>query len=537
MGVRDILLGESGGGGLSLTEKYQAAQVNEGYLLETIQQLETGLADPEWRRMSALAEVEFTRQGLHDMIDASRSMYLINPLIQRGVDVTTFYTWGQGVTIQAKEEQIQEEIIKPMMDNEANREELYDHNARVLVDVDEQIEGNLFISMPTNFLGEVSVRQIPTLEMAEIIRKPGDRAVVMYYRRRWYEDVWSDNLGTSQKVQKEALFPDWRWHPKTKPSTSGSLNIRWDSPVIHMKSGGTKFMDFGVPMTYSSMAWARAYKGFLEDWHTIVKSLSRFAWKASGKEKPLKKLAEKIKSARGADAAETPDDMAPRARRGERVGQMLQSPGDMDITAINKTGTTTGADDARQSRLMVASGMNLPDTILSGDAQQGALATAQTLDRPTELYFTHRQLFWTGMEKAINRYAVDMAVRAGKLAGKVEFDYRTGTELIVPSLDPTVEVMFPPVLEHDQKASIEGINVASAFIPEKVTTKLSLEALGVDNVVEAMKEMDVEREERKKEAEEIAQREGEENEPNEKDEQELKEALARVYEHLKNADH
>lgn len=520
--LREALFG--GASETTLVQEVQALKLNEEHLKESLVALETGMHDPEWRLTNALTQLDFTRRGLMDMIDTSRSMYLINPLIQRSVDVATYYTWAQGATFSMENEEVFKTVMEPLMDNDANRSELYDHNARILCDVDQQIEGNIFFALPTNIFGEVSTRQIPTLEIKEIIKKPGDAAVIMYYRRVWKEDVWSDYLGTTDTVEREELFPDWRWHPTSKPDKAGSLKINWDKPIIHAKSGGTKKMDFGVPATYSSLEWARAYKGFLEDWHTIVKSLSRFAWQAKGKKKPIDKIRERIGSSRA-----------------EREGTETKPPpgvgsiwaGDnTELAAIPKTGATLGADDARASRLMVSSGMGLPDTILSGDAQQGALATAKTLDRPTELYFVHRQMFWTTFHQGIARYAVDAAVRYGLISGgKKGYDRRIGVEHIVPPDGCTLDLTFPPILEHDQKEVLEGINVAAPFIPEEITSKLMLESLGVEGIKDALKQMEKEREERKKEAEQIAK----DREASPEEEKELEEAIGRFKEALLRA--
>jgi hypothetical protein len=40
---------------------------------------------------------------------------------------------------------------------------------------------------------------------------------------------------------------------------------------------------FGIGDAYAAIDWARAYKEFLEDWLRLVKSLSRFAWRATAK--------------------------------------------------------------------------------------------------------------------------------------------------------------------------------------------------------------------------------------------------------------
>lgn len=532
MGLRETFFG-GGSDGLSLSEQNQALKLNDEFLRETISALEDSYRDPEWRLTNALVEMDFTRQGLKEMIDSSRSMYLINPLIQRSVDVTTYYTWAQGATFSMENEDVFNTIMVPLMDNDANRSELYDHEARIQTDVDQQVEGNVFIAMPTNIFGEVSVRTVPTAEIKEIIRKPGDAAVIMYYRRAWVESVWSDNLGSSAPVEREELYPDWRYHPTSKPSSSGSLKINWQSPILHAKTGGTKKMDFGVPATYSSIPWAKAYKGFLEDWHTVVKSLSRFAWKATGKKKPLETIKAKLRGGSKEEDEKPTDEFR---RRRKEIGDMFAGTEGSDLQAINKTGATIASEDSRPSRLMVSSGMGLPDTILSGDAQQGALATAKTLDRPTELYFVHRQKFWTSIHQGISRYAIDSAIRYGLITGGLkDFDKRTGMDSIVPPSGCTLDLTFPPILEHDQKDVIEGINVASAFIPEETTSQLMLEALGVEGIKEALKQMEIEREQRKKQSLEIAKSMGEERQFTKEEEKEIEEAMGRLKEALYHA--
>jgi hypothetical protein len=65
---------------------------------------------------------------------------------------------------------------------------------------------------------------------------------------------------------------------------------------------------------------------------------------------------------------------------------------------------------------MVAAAMNIPDTILSGDVDQGNLATSKTFDRPTELAFMVRQGLWRQVEEDILLEVIKASVRP-RLAG------------------------------------------------------------------------------------------------------------------------
>jgi hypothetical protein len=45
---------------------------------------------------------------------------------------------------------------------------------------------------------------------------------------------------------------------------------------------------------YAALDWARAYKEFLEDWASIAKALSRFAWKSRTRQGNQAKIRKQI---------------------------------------------------------------------------------------------------------------------------------------------------------------------------------------------------------------------------------------------------
>lgn len=525
-----------------LEDGIRSERVNNEVIHENLRRLELAMEDEGWRRTTATIEQEFTRGGLGEMIRISRAMYLIHPLIQRAVDVKTYYTWSQGVTIQAADSKIQDMIVSPMMENDANRSELYSHQARLATDVDQQVDGNVFMAMFTNAYGDVSLRSIPTEQIMEILSREGDGKVVTFYRRMWTEEVLNEYTGATETHQKEELYPDWRYHPRSKPDTFGSLKVNWDAPIMHNRTGGLKAMKFGVPETYSALEWARAYKGFLEDWHTLVKSLSRFAFKATTKGRKIPGLRKKLEDEGKGRRVESEEAPIPRpGQRPKKVGDTFVGKEGDDLVPIPKTGATVASDDARPSRLMVAAAMGLPDTILSGDPQQGALATAKTLDRPTELMMLSRQTMASEREQDIFRYAVDAKVRALQLPGKEVQDPRTGLWVIEPKGDTTVAVTFPPILEHDQKESVEAITAAATLagktdaetMPFELVSKMLLEALGANDIEQILDEMPDQEEREAKAAEAQAKQEGLNQLPPE-EQQEINEAINSLIEAIRD---
>lgn len=473
------------------SERWQSQLLEENlWVLE--QQI---VGDEEFRRLGMQTNMEFTRRGLDDLVNVSRVMYLSNPLLQRAINVTTYYTWAQGYEFHAEDDRIQQEVVEQQLQDEGNQLELYGHQAAILTDVDQQCDGNIFLALFTDSFGNVKVRTVPTDEIREIITNPLDRQDVWYYRRTWGQMEFDQVTGISTARTYEALYPDIRYNPSAQPASIGGVDVMWDAPIIHQKTGGFKRMQFGVPQTYAALDWARAYKKFLEDWHTIVASLARFAWQATSKKSKREKLKDRL-GIGTPTGNELEEPETPVARRRPPVpGSVFAGGEDDKITAINKTGASPSAEDAKPSRMMVAAAMDLPDTILSGDPQQGALATAKTLDRPTELGFLSRQAMWASLHARIFRYTVDAKVRRGRLPGRV---VRDGFgSYVEPRIDPSVEMQFPPVLEHDITETVNAIVAAATLegktdagtIPRQETSQLLMNALGVDDVQDKLDEL------------------------------------------------
>lgn len=433
---------------------------NNDQLRENMGLLELAMEEEGWRRFGARMRQELSRPGRLRAIEASRGMYMSNPLIRRAINVKTYYTWGQGVNTIAADDRVQSDVVDPMMADEGNKAEWYSHQARLLTHVDRQIEGNLFMSLPTDMLGNVSLRSVPTEEITDIHCKPGDRQQIWFYRRCWSEEEFDMATGEINMVGYDELYPDYRYHPAAKPAKIGRFKVNWDAPIIHVRTGGTKQMKFGFPETYAALDWARAYKRFLEDWHTIVKSLAKFAWKRSTTGEKLQEEKAKFDAMRHtSDEAEEPT--VDPLRQGQAGGVFLDA-GEGDMTPIRTSGATTRADDAKASRLMVAGAMDLPDTILSGDVDVGNFATSKTLDRPTELGMVNEQLLWQDFDKAVYKYSIEAKIRKGLLPGRVEYQGFAQSK-VVSEIDTEVEVSFPPVLEHDIGEMVKAIVTAATL--------------------------------------------------------------------------
>jgi hypothetical protein len=482
------------------TSEVEGLNATVEFLTESLAELEQAMREPGWIEMATLGQLEFSRQGIQHIITASRLMAMKNPLIGRALRVRGYYVFGQGVEISARDEGLNE-ILRRFLDDPSNKAELFGHQARTVKDWTLGTDGNLFLVLvPNRITGHVKVRSIITDEIDEIIKNPQDRREIWFYRRRWVETVLRPDGTTQETAQREAFYPHWQYRPKNKPAAYGRVEVRWDQPIYHIRSGGHDAMSFGIPSVYAALDWARAHTKYLEDWATMVSSLSRFAWKMTGSKKARSSAATKLGTTLGtSNPVEGNDPPA--------TGAMaLVAPG-ADLTPIPKTGATVEAEDGRHLRLMVGSATDLPDTILAGDADVGNLATAKTLDRPTELAMRDRQSLWADVYRDLCSFFLECQVRAprGRLFGRgtVVRDDDWNVDVVTLTdrdpetgdlIDATIEVNFPSILEQDIAESVKAIVLAATLdgktlagsIPIDTVAQLLLTTLGVDDVDELL---------------------------------------------------
>ena len=141
--------------------------------------------------------------------------------------------------------------------------------------------------------------------------------------------------------------------------------------------GGLEGNLFGVPENYSALDWAKAVKEGLEDYATIRRAHSRFAWKMAGLKgsSEVSSLKSRLQSTVGTDSfVETnPPPLA---------GATWLGAGNRDLQPVRTSGAQPPPDELRWLGLMVGAGVGLPETILTGNADVGNLATAKSLRSP-----------------------------------------------------------------------------------------------------------------------------------------------------------
>lgn len=486
-------------GRTELAEAVRAEREMVSHLTETLSDLENRMAEPGWQRLTALADQEFSRDGLRQITAVCRIMAIKNALIKRGLSLRASYVFGQGVQTSARAqgkrpgEQDVNDVVQRFLSDPSNRRTFTSLGACEDLERALGTDGNLLISLFTRpKTGRVQVRTLPWDEITDVITNPQDRSEPWFYRREWYEE---DRTGSGVIDRRRiAYYPALGYRPRLRPrrmsfagqGDSGLAEVFWDAPVLHVAVNSPLHWKWGIPDSYAAVDWARAYTEFLTDWARLIKSLSRFAWKLTTPGRKQAQARARVAAAPSRDGLSGEPNTA---------GATAMLPPDMALESIPKSGATIDSESGRPLAAMIAAALDLPVTMLLGDpGVTGSRATAQTLDQPTELAMQMRRELWTDVRRTILDYVIDQAVKApmGPLRGTVTLD-EDGREVIEldGDTDRTVDITWPDLDDVNPAQVIEAITLAdqTTYLPPLVVARLLLDALGVKNIDEIVDQL------------------------------------------------
>lgn len=462
-----------------------AALAENEFLEESLADIQLALEDRGWLSMSIQAAEEFSSEGRRRASALTRILVVQNPLIKRGVAIRTGYIWGEGVQVAGKTTDVNTVIQKFNDDNKAS---FWASQAREEAEKSLATDGGVFRALPTSPLtGRVRVRTIDPSEIRDIICNPEDRDEPWFYLRQYTANVAGERYAGITKpntVTKRVLYPALGFRPTARRKTIDDIEVRWDTPVQHIAVNRIDGWLFGIGDAYAAIAWARAYKEFLEDWAKLTKSLSRFAWKITSARKGS---AQK--------AAETARNAAAKLGTGESNAGATAAMAGNNLEAIPKSGATIDSESGKPLAGMIAAALGIPVTMLLADpGQTGARAVAETLDEPTRHEMELRRSLWADKDLELYDYVIDQAVKAprGPLKGTVALDeYDRELITLAGGDDRTVDISWPSLKKITVDVIMKAIQIAddTGHIPPQIIARLMLMALGVDDIDEILDEL------------------------------------------------
>lgn len=435
---------------LRLAITTEARRTQDAEFAESLAHAELELEDTEWIRLTGEGQHAFSRSGLLRIIELSRIMFLLNPLIKQAVNLQARYVFGQGVTVSAPDEDVDKVI-----------QEFWDYNKRVFtghvkltgLERTLQITGNVFIVYFHHELtGSTKLRTVPIDQMVEIITDPEDRQTPWFYLRVWQVAT----LGEAGMKNRKLLYPDIAYTPKDRVPALNGIEIRWDTPVHHVKVGGLEDQLFGMPETAAGIRWARLYTTQMQEWASVVSSLRIFAWQGKTKGSPGT-LANRMRSSlAGSGGQET---NPPPAR-----GGIFAATAGVDLTPIKTSGASISPEDSKMIRQLVGASFGVSDPHISMDVEQGALATADNLNQPMNLKYLEGQGVWREVFETMLAWVIAKSAmsKTSILKGKGKVEVFGDRQVITLSkdLDAKVDISFPPIIEKGLGELVDAIIAA-----------------------------------------------------------------------------
>ena len=437
--------------------------------METLYLLEDNLAsrqglfageDYEWAGMD-LSAGDSDRDAIDwDSVQRASQLgykyWVYNPLVRRGVETITQYVFGRGFSITADDEDVRKQAqtmwANSDVQNQMNGSKgLHRHCSLG------QAQGNLFFAL---FPPGSSAKKVRRFEMSQIYRVLYDRwgAPVM-----WLTSYQDPQAGPAEPPQKEWVrsihFKD---SEIVVPDGMEQAEISSEYYMQHL-TFGTLVGTLGLPTYWPGLAWAKAYKNFLEDFAVISRSLRTFAWRVTGSGTDSLSSAQSMLS----DGFKRADQSA----YGVGQGASLPDPGS-NLSPIRTANYTTPADGGRRLALMLMAAFGLPETYFS-DVSVGTYATGATIERPVELMMTFIQDVWARELEKMLSFLID------------------GT----PDNEKKITVKFPPILEHDVLPLMQALKSASeleyrSMLTEDVAVQV-MQGFGIDDIEEKLEKMRV----------------------------------------------
>jgi hypothetical protein len=453
---------------------------------ERLWELELALEDRGWIRELTVTNFEFSLFGVHRIIALCRLYKIKNPLIRRGIQICACYVFGRGFSISSDDE-TENQILQDTFNDPRNAPEL-GHAGMVEKEEQRWTDGNLFlVCFRASDDGTTIFRQIDPVEVVKIITDPDDVVTEWYFHRRWMAQVFDPNSGQIQNTPMQAYYPAVGYEPPDPPQTIGPENIevRWDEPVLHEKCGSMLKWQWGIPLAYPAVDYARAVSKLINNWCSIQEAMARFAWQVET-QGGLPAIAN-LKQSFATTLASGDGSMYEQNPPPNAASTWISGPGNK-LTMSKTSGMIDSPEIGRRVAHMVYMVFGLPETFFA-DASVGTVATATSLDRPTELKFLDAQEKWRQFLQRVCTIILDNSAAAPK--GKL----REARVKVAKPRTP-VQISFPSILEHDIVQQINAIVAAGTLngfeitgIDERVLIGLLLQELQVENWQEVLELM------------------------------------------------
>ena len=363
---------------------------------------------------------------------------LYSPIIRAGLDIHRLFIFGQGVTIQAEDENVQA-IIDAFWDERTNQRAFTGTRAIMQAVEDAQIQGELFLQFhPVG--NQTRVRVVPSLQITETVTRAGDKDEPLFYIRTWADE---------ERSYSQA-FPDMFYQPvgAQRLTEVNGFPIDWERPIYRVGMN-----EWGIPTFTSAMAWAREYERFLEHRATVYAAHAEIARVAKSKTRAVMAgaLGNNGQSrVAGSTAVLSPDD---------------------SLEPLRTANSITPPSEGLQFLELVAAAFGFPIHTW-GKEEPGGLGQ----DGRHKAFFLRIEAereAWKQDLLAVFYFVIERAAVAGQLRGVRVVQRGDSAELEWGAVDPTIHIEFPPIQDEDAHQTLADIIAATTLNGQVPTGHIS----------------------------------------------------------------
>ncbi len=463
--------------------------------------IELALNTVDWRREINFSVLQFSRWGIQQIILICRLYYVKNPIVRRLVDVCAAYVFARGVEVTTSDESANEVIKEFLEDNRS----VFGQVALVQAERMKDLDGNLFWCLFPDEVntGKTKARLIDATEINEIVCNPEDSDEEWLFLRTWTQADFNMDTGATANITRNAWYPAMGYSPAEKPEMIRNYSVMWETRTHHRKCGFVGKWSFGCPRVYPMIDWAKEARRFLEACASVLQQLSQIALVLTTKGGQQALMGAKQQLGTTVGPTNTVWDSNPPAV----PGAIFASGTGTSLEAFKTQGAGVDPEKVRQYKLMCAMVAGVPETFL-GDVSTGNLATATSLDRPTETVFLEKQESWREDLTVIVKFVLQTSAGAanGKLSEAKGMGVKSSIvecartrgprgEVVYEAFkkDPTniqIQVNFPAIREGDMPARVAAIVQAMTLankagqvigIDEKVGVTELYRELGIED--------------------------------------------------------
>ena len=356
------------------------------------------------------------------------------------------YVFGRGFEVRSDDDTEDATIQEFLTLNEG----VLGHVAIAQLETSIQTDGALYFGCETLLDGTVRLNMIEPLEIMDIVTREDDRSVPRYFYRQWEQEVFDPAKGRT-------IVPKKCWYPAIEevidenaepvPAMIVQTQVNVNMPILRVKVGSPRFWRWGLPPIYALIDWGIGVYPLYGRWATVQRAWARIAILIETKGGPGAIAAyNALFSSTLADNGGAPERNPPP----NVASAHISGPGNT-IQAFKSANAQTSPEQARRMLLMLCAGAGMPETFF-GDASTGSLATAVSLDRPTELKFHRDSATLDGDNQNLDPIRAFRSHANGRIedAGSPASEPGAATER-------GDRQKFPNVVEHDILQMIQAI--------------------------------------------------------------------------------